>query len=478
MCTIEGSTSNQDPRHLVDGVLVAGDGMDLTPTNPATGEALPNVRLASPTQLESAMAAAHDAQRAWAASSDRGAILAAIGKTITANRELLAHTLSLETGVPISQTQVEVDLSALFFRHRSALRASDSVIRSDDREHVQTFYQPIGVVAAIIPWNAPLMIASEKIGSALAMGNTVVLKSSTLAPLTVALFARLVSSVAPHGVINILTGDDDLGRAMVSHELTGMVSFTGSTATGQSIMASAALGMTRLSLELGGNDPAIVLPGVDPTKTARRIVMSSFYRSGQVCAAIKRVYVPTSMADQFLQGAIDAAESLRIGDPFDESTTLGPLSNQQQFDRVVQLVDQARNHGGDILAGGLPTAGPGFGYAATIVANAPADTPLVAQEQFGPALPIQTYDDIDGAVAAANEGRLGLGASVWTPDTEEGTRVARGIQSGSVWINRHGIVLPDIPFGGMKESGYGRTNGDAVISQYGEMQTVSVALPR
>lgn len=478
MSSSDNSTPGADPRHLVAGTLVEGDGVDLTPINPATGEPLTTLRVSSLDQLEQSIAAAHAAQETWSATGKPLDVLGQIADRITDHRDLLARTLTLETGVPITQSTLEVDMAALFFKHRASIDHLASTVRADDREHVQTTYRPVGVVGAIIPWNAPLMIAAEKIGSALSLGNTVVLKSSPLAPLTVAAFARLISDIVPAGAVNVLAGDDDLGKALVAHDLTDMISFTGSTAAGRSIMASAAAGVKRLSLELGGNDPAVVLADVDPSVTARRIVMSAFYRSGQVCAAIKRVYVPSAIAAEFTEAAVLTVQKLHAGDPFDESTTLGPLSNQQQYDRVVALVDQVRRDGGEVLTGGEALPGPGLGYAPTIVTGAPTHTPLVAEEQFGPALPILVYDDEDEAVEAANGTNLGLGASVWTSDTDQGVRLAQRIRSGSVWINRHGLVMPDIPFGGMKQSGYGRTNGAAVPGQYGELQTVSVALPR
>ncbi|MFD2580119.1 aldehyde dehydrogenase family protein [Novosphingobium colocasiae] len=337
---------------------------------------------------------------------------------------------------------------------------------------------PAGVVAAILPWNAPIMIACEKIGSAFAAGNTVVVKTSPLAPLAVLYLAQLVQPLVPDGVLQVLNGDDAAGRALVEHPGVGMVSFTGSIRAGRAIMAAAAPTLKRLSLELGGNDAAIVLADADLRKTAAKLFFGAFYRTGQVCAAIKRLYVPRAQYDGWVDALGTLARQAVPGGQFDPETTLGPISNRAQFDRVQALVAASVAAGGVIASGGKALDRAGFFFEPTIVRDAAADNPLVADEQFGPALPVIAYDDEEEAIAAANGTQFGLGGSIWTEDVERGLALARRLEAGSAWVNRHGLVQPEVPFGGMKQSGIGRANGQAGMDAYAELQTLSVALPR
>ena len=343
---------------------------------------------------------------------------------------------------------------------------------------MQVIRKPAGVVGAIIPWNAPMMIACEKIGTAFAAGDTVVMKPSPFAPLSLLLLGKLVQSAVPAGILSILPGSDDLGAALVVHEKVAMISFTGSISAGRAIMANGASTLKRLSLELGGNDAAIVLPDVNVAKTAQKLFFGAFYRGGQVCAAIKRLYVHRDIYDDMVAALKTIAEHNVLGDPFDDKTSMGPISNAPQFERVKSLVAQSVDAGGTILTGGKALERPGYFYAPTLVTDVDADNPLVTQEQFGPVLPIIAYDDIDEAIAAANATSFGLGGSIWTDDIEVGAALARRLESGSAWVNRHGLVMPDTPFGGMKQSGVGRANGQAGLDAYAELQTISIALPR
>ena len=243
-------------------------------------------------------------------------------------------------------------------------------------------------------------------------------------------------------------------------------------------MANGASTLKRLSLELGGNDAAIVLPDVNVAKTAQKLFFGAFYRGGQVCAAIKRLYVHRDIYDDMVAALKTIAEHNVLGDPFDDKTSMGPISNAPQFERVKSLVAQSVDAGGTILTGGKALERPGYFYAPTLVTDVDADNPLVTQEQFGPVLPIIAYDDIDEAIAAANATSFGLGGSIWTDDIEVGAALARRLESGSAWVNRHGLVMPDTPFGGMKQSGVGRANGQAGLDAYAELQTISIALPR
>ncbi|MGQ0622167.1 MAG: aldehyde dehydrogenase family protein [Panacagrimonas sp.] len=449
-----------------------------TVENPSTGELLTDVTAGSTTLLDEAVGAAGAAAPKWARDVEtRQRVLGEMAKVVVAQQALLAQTLALELGLPLKIAAQEAGAAAAFLRYRATTLPRIDTLVDDALQNIRVVRAPIGVVGAIVPWNAPLMMACEKIGTAFAAGNTVVLKPSPLAPLTVMTLGMLVWEIVPAGVLNILHGGEDLGPAMVAHPGIGMISFTGSTTTGRRIMAAAATTLKRLSLELGGNDAAIVLGDVDVARTAEKLFGAAFYRSGQICVGVKRLYVRRRIFDPFVVALRQIAEAARAGDPFDAATTLGPLSNRQQFEKVKNYAASATAEGGSVLCGGALDR-PGFFFSPALVTGLGATARLVAEEQFGPILPILAFDDEDEAVAAANDTAYGLGNSVWTDDLAAGQRVAQQLLSGSVWINRHGLVLPHVPFGGMKQSGIGRANGDAGLDHYCELKTLSAALPR
>jgi acyl-CoA reductase-like NAD-dependent aldehyde dehydrogenase len=470
-------TEGNPHRPLVDGRLVATP-ETITVINPATGAAGADCSAATPELLDDAVRASVRAGVDWAARPDsRRDVLETVAKLLEQNRDALARSLSTETGVPIRDTMLEVAGAAAFARYRAASPLPVDPVHDDERQQVHVYRAPIGVVGAIIPWNAPLLISMEKIATAFAAGNTVIVKPSPLAPLTTALLGSLLADQVPPGVLSVLPGSDRLGAQLVAHPGVGMISFTGSIAAGRAIMAAAAPRLKRVSLELGGNDAAIVLPDVSGGaigKIAAKVYQGTFYRSGQVCAAIKRLYLHRDAFGPFTEALAALAESAVVGDPFDGSVSMGPVSNRAQSDRVRALVEDAVAAGGTVLAGGPEVTGPGYFHRPTVVTGIGADTALVAEEQFGPALPVLCYDQVDEAVVAANATDYGLGASVWTSDPELGQQVAARLDAGSVWVNRHGVVSPEVPFGGMKQSGYGRANGQVGLDQYSELKTVSI----
>ena len=468
----------RDARLLVNGALLAG--AEAAPVlNPANGEVLGETPVASLAQLQEAIAAASAAAPAWARNAEaRSAALLRAAEIITANVDLLATTLAQEIGLPIKLAQMEAGAAALFFQYRAREASLVETITDDGRQKVFVRRAPIGITGAILPWNAPLLIAAEKLSTALASGNSVVVKPSLFAPLSVLALGALLADVFPAGVLNIAPGGNDLGEALVSAPQVGMISFTGSIAAGRAIMAAGAPGLKRLSLELGGNDAAIVLPDADVGQVARKLFMGAFFRGGQVCAAIKRLYVHQDMAASLTEALRQIAEATVLGDPFDPATTMGPISTRPQFDRVSQLVADTLRGGGKAIAGGAPLNRPGNFYPPTLVVDVDESSPLVAEEQFGPALPILPYARVEDAILAANATPFGLGASVWTSNTDLGVDVAQQLEAGSVWVNQHGLVLPNVPFGGMKQSGLGRANGQVGRDSYCELQTISIALPK
>lgn len=447
--------------------------------NPATEQKLANVPLATAADLDEAIAMARAALPRWAGDSDaRRASLARGAEVVNSNAERLAATLASEIGIPLKLAQMEAAGAAAFLQYRSLDESKVDVIVDDARQRISVRRTAIGVMGAILPWNAPLLVASEKLATAISAGNTVVIKPSLHAPLTVLALGELLADVFPAGVLSVLPGGDDLGKALVAHPDVKMISFTGSIAAGQAIMTAAAPGLKRLSLELGGNDAAIVLPDADVKSVARKIFMGAFFRSGQICVAIKRLYVHESVHDALVAELKALAEATVPGDPFDPATTMGPVSNRPQFERVQDIVARSLGSDGTAVTGGEPLDREGFFYPPTILTDLPADAPAIVEEQFGPVLPVIRYTDIDDAISAANSTQYGLGGSVWGSDTNAALAVAARLESGTAWVNQHGIVMPHIPCGGMKLSGLGRANGQVGLDSYSELQTISMALPK
>lgn len=447
--------------------------------NPATGETIACAPIATQVNLNDAVERASEAARALARDEEsRRRALALAAQVVKTNMERLASTLSLEIGLPYKLAEMEVIGAAAFLDYRANETTTQDIIADNDNQRIYVRRTAIGVTGAILPWNAPLLVASEKLATALAAGNPVIMKPSALAPLTVLTLGSLLADILPKGWLSVLPGHDELGKALVAHPDVGMISFTGSITAGQAIMAAAASGLKRLSLELGGNDAAIVLSDADIENIARKLFMGAFFRTGQICVAIKRLYVHEAIHDALVARLKVIAESNVLGDPFDPATTMGPISNRAQFERVKDLVERSMAMGGTVVTGGAPLVRRGYFYPPTLLTDLPNDAPIVAEEQFGPVLPIIKFTDIEEAIKAANCTRYGLGGSVWTSDVETGVQIASQIESGSVWVNQHGIVLPHIPCGGMKLSGIGRANGSVGFDNYSELQTISISLPK
>ncbi|MFB9713758.1 aldehyde dehydrogenase family protein, partial [Arthrobacter methylotrophus] len=308
----------------------------------------------------------------------------------------------------------------------------------------------------------------------LRMGNAVVVKPSEYTPLSVLALAKIINEELPEGLLTVVSGGREVGARLAEHPAIGKVMFTGSTATGKAIIRSSADTVKRLTLELGGNDAGIVLPDADPKAIAEGLFWGAFINTGQTCAALKRLYVHDSLYEAVCTELTKVAAAMPMGNGLDEANVLGPLQNRQQFDIVTRLVDAARESGATILLGGNPDDGqPGNFYPTTLVADIDNNNPLVAEEQFGPALPIIRYSTIDDAIAKANALDVGLGASVWSSNLDEARNVAARLQAGTVWINKHGAVDPRIPFGGAKQSGYGLEFGVEGLKALGVPQIIN-----
>jgi acyl-CoA reductase-like NAD-dependent aldehyde dehydrogenase len=331
------------------------------------------------------------------------------------------------------------------------------------------------VVAAITPWNFPVATLVMKLGPALLTGNTVVAKPSPFTPLSSLALGAALRGAVPAGVLNVLGGSDEVGAWLTAHPAVRKISFTGSVPTGKKIMRAAADDLKRVTLELGGNDPAIVLPDVDPAKVAPRLFWGAFANSGQVCVAIKRLYVHEDVYRSVLSALTDLAKQVKLGSGLEPDTQLGPINNAPQFARVQELVEDARRQGGTVVAGGAPLAQPGYFYPPTIVTDVGEGVRLVDEEQFGTALPVIPYRDLDDALAQANRTHYGLGGSVWTGDASRGEAIAERLECGTAWVNQHMSLNAKTPFGGMKWSGLGRENGKWGLEEFCELQVVNTA---
>ena len=444
-------------------------------TDPATGEVIGTAPAGTTADVDTAVATAVAARAGWAGLSDdeRRAALLAAADAVDAHAEPLAMILSREAGKPLNGlgARFEVASCAGWLRATAALDLPTETVLDDETGHATLGYRPVGTVGVITPWNWPMVIAVWQLAPALRMGNTVVAKPSEHTTLSgLALFAVL-NDVLPPGVLNPVTGGGEVGDALVRRPEIGKVMFTGSTAMGAKIARAAADNVTRLTLELGGNDAAIVLPDVDPAAVAEGLFWGAFINGGQNCAAIKRLYVHDDVHDAVVDALAAVAAAVPMGVGTDESSVLGPLQNAMQFDVVDRLVEDAKARGARVVLGGDPDReAPGYFYPTTLVTEIADDAPLVQEEQFGPALPIVRYSDVEKVVAQANAVDAGLGASVWSADRDAAAAIAQRIEAGTVWINGHGSVNPFVPFGGVKKSGYGL--------EFGVEGLKSVAVPQ
>lgn len=444
--------------------------------NPATGEVFGHAPKCTPEQLDSAVEAAAAAFPGWAADqSRRRDVLMELAGAMKANLHELAGLITSEQGKPLDAARIEVLGCARWLRYYSSLELPREVIQDDERAFVEVVRRPLGPTAAISVWNFPLTSAIWKIGPGLLAGTTFVVKPSPYTPLATLRLAEIWREILPPGVVNVVTGTDELGTWLTQHAGIRKIAFTGSTATGKKVALAAATDLKRVTLELGGNDAGIVLDDADPAKIADGLFWGAFNNTGQICTAIKRLYVPESLFSETVDALAALAEKVVVGDGTDEATELGPLTNAMQHAKVAGLVAGALERGGRAVAGGASMDRPGYFYRPTIVTGVDEDTPLVAEEQFGPALPVMAYRSVDEAVARANASPYGLGASVWSSDTERAREVLSHLSTGMAWVNSHVAVAPHQPFGGIKYSGIGVENGPWGVESFTDLQMVHEA---
>ena len=458
----------------IDGGAVAGEA-SFGVINPATGKVFAWAPDCRREELDVAMEAAARAFPAWRSDEGRrrGA-LRACSEVVKSRASELAEILTREQGKPVARATEEIVGAAVWFAHTASLEIPVEILQQTDQGRIEVRRRPLGVVAAITPWNYPVLLAVWKIAPALLAGNTVVIKPSPFTPLATLKLGELLREVLPPGVLNVVSGGDELGAWMTGHPVPRKISFTGSVETGKKVAAAGAPDLKRVTLELGGNDPAIVLPDVDPAAVARDLFWGAFANSGQVCSAIKRLYVHESQYTPLLLELAKVAESVKMGDGFEPGVELGPINNRPQFERVIELVDDAKEAGARIVTGGKPRAREGYFYEPTIVGEVAEGTRLVDEEQFGPALPVLRYRHLDEALERANATHFGLSGSVWATDVERATEVASRLECGTAWVNQHLAIVPFAPFGGAKWSGIGVENGPWGLLGFTEIQTVNV----
>lgn len=464
-----------DYKMLIDGRLVDG-AMTMDVVNPATEEVLATCPRGSEDQLNEAVAAAKRAFPAWAAKpiEERRAIILKLADAIEAEAEAFARLLTQEQGKPLPEATAEIAYTQAFIRQLASHELPIRVLEDDERHRVERRRRPLGVVGAIIPWNFPVLIVAFKLPLALLAGNTMVVKPAPTTPLTTLKMGALMADIFPAGVVNIVTDANDLGGKLTAHPDIAKISFTGSTETGRKVMASAAASIKRLTLELGGNDAAIVLPDADPAKVAPGIFGGAFLNAGQVCLAIKRVYAHSDIYDALCAELGRLAEEAIVDDGLKQGVQIGPLQNAAQYEKVKGFLDDAKANG-TIVAGGLVEDRPGYFIRPTIVRDIADGTRIVDEEQFGPILPVIRFDDPEDALARANASAMGLGGSVWGSDREKLRDMASRMESGTTWINQHLDFGPTIPFGGAKQSGLGVEFAEEGLHEFTQLHIINEA---
>ncbi len=449
---------------------------EMSVLNPATEEPFATIARSDKTLVDEAIASAGAAQKMWAKTpiTERQAVLTKIADALNARNEEIARILTTEQGKPIMESTAEVAYTEAFIRYFATMDLAVEVVQDDATKRVEVHRRPLGVVACIIPWNFPLLIAAFKVPLALLAGNGCVLKPAPTTPVTGAIFAEICADILPAGLVNTVNDENDLGAYLTGHPGVAKVSFTGSTETGKKVMASAAGTLKRLTLELGGNDPAIVLPDVDVKETAAKMYAAAFMNCGQVCLALKRAYVHESIYHEMCEELASLANATIVGDGLDPKTQLGPLNNKMQYEKVKGFLANARQVG-QIVAGGDVPEGRGYFITPTIVCDVRDGDEIVDLEQFGPIMPLIKFSCIDDVLARVNRLNFGLGASVWSNDLDKAKEIAMQMESGTVWINTHLDFGPNIPFGGAKQSGIGVEFAQEGLYEFTQIQVINQA---
>lgn len=458
----------------IDGRATAAEA-SLPVVNPATGQPFAEAPRAAEVDLDRAVDAARRAFPAWRSRpwAERARLLALAGDRLLAEAENAGRLFTLEQGRPLAEAIREVKGGAAWLKAFSGRELPVEVTEDGARRRVEVRHDPLGVVCAIVPWNFPVLLAMWKVAPALLTGNTMVLKPSPYTPLCMLKLGELLRDVLPPGVLNIVSGGDELGPWMTAHPGFAKISFTGSTATGKRVMEAAAKDLKRVTLELGGNDAAIVMPDVDIDKVVPQVFGGAFFNSAQVCVATKRLYVHEDIYEPFRDRLVAIARSVKVGDGLEQGVGMGPVQNRAQYQRVTELIEDARASGLTLLQGEAPE-GPGYFVPLTVVDDPPDTARVVTEEAFGPVLPIMRFRHVDEVVARANASEYGLAGAVWSADIDQAVEIAGRLDTGAVWINENLYLPPHTPFGGHKQSGLGVENGQAGLLEFTQPKAIFI----
>ncbi|KAG9257139.1 aldehyde dehydrogenase-like protein [Emericellopsis atlantica] len=438
--------------------------------DPATGKPLYEVPVARKEDLDAAVKHARASFKSWSATpfEDRSKLLLAYADAVEANRTDLERLQTMEQGKPLSLAQTEVNMALTWLRQFATMEVKSEIIEDTAERTIYSTFPPLGVCAAIVPWNWPILLGLGKVGPALMTGNTVIMKPSPYTPYCNLKLGEIAMSIFPPGVFQVLSGDDSLGPWITEHPGIDMVSFTGSIPTGKRVAASCAKTLKRYVLELGGNDAAIVCDDVDISKCLPKITTLAFLNSGQICMLPKRIYIHEKIYDQFRDAMVEFTKNnIKTGGGFEADVVVGPIQNSMQFDLVKDMYSQIDKAGWKTALDGKARDGAeGYFMEPAIIDNPPEASRIVVEEPFGPIVPIMKWSSDDDVIERANALETGLGASVWSKDLVRAEKMARQLSAGSVWVNSHFDVAPNVPFGGHKESGIGMEWGIEGFKHY------------
>jgi phenylacetaldehyde dehydrogenase len=463
----------------------ASSGKTFPSYNPATGEVLAKVAEGDREDIDRAVKAARKAFESgpWShmTPSERGRLMWRLSDLIEQHLEEFAQLESLDNGKPLSIARVaDVPLAVDLFRYMAgwATKIEGDTIPFSPKYFAYTRREPVGVVGQIIPWNFPLLMAAWKLGPALATGCTVVLKPAEQTPLSALLVAELIAEAGfPDGVVNVVPGyGETAGAALAAHPDVDKIAFTGSTEVGRLIVQAAAGNLKKVSLELGGKSPNIVFDDAEMKSTIPGAASAIFFNHGQCCCAGSRLYVEQSMFDNVVSGVVDQAKKIKLGSGFEPDTSMGPLVSEEQLNRVCSYLESGLSEGAEAVVGGQKRPGAGYFVEPTVMVKTNPDMKVVREEIFGPVVCAMPFDDLDKVIAEANQSEYGLAAAVWTRDISKAHRVAEKLRAGTVWINCYNVFDAALPFGGYKQSGWGREMGHEVLEMYTEVKTVCAAL--
>ncbi|MET8508785.1 aldehyde dehydrogenase family protein [Streptomyces sp. NPDC004787] len=448
----------------------------LAVVDPATGEPFDEAPDQRPEELDEVVARARRAWHGWRSDpAARTTALRAAADAVETAGDALARLLTREQGKPLAESYAEIARTGARLRYFADLAPRTHRIDDGRPVHSEVRWRSVGPVAAIVPWNFPIQLAAAKIAPALAAGNTVVLKPSPHTPLATRLLGSVLATVLPDDVLTVVTGREPLGARLAGHPGIRHVTFTGSVPTGRAVAGAAAASLARVTLELGGNDAAVLLDDVGVDRIVDRLFWAAFRNCGQVCMAVKRVYAPARIHAEVVEALAQRAKTVAVGSGLDPDTRIGPVNNAPQLARVEQVTRQALAAGARAAAGGRRLDGAGYFFAPTILTDVPPDSPVVTEEQFGPVLPVLPYRNLDEALTAANGTGFGLGGSVWGTDLDRAEAVADRLECGTAWINHHAELSLGQPFAGAKDSGVGVAGGPWGL--YGNLRPFVVHRP-